>query len=120
MQIQFAGTGIRLSDGPTTMLPIPQHRRESLSPTKSLENRRAVHRAWKLHYRGITHALDNGIYQGWDLRPAQLPVRFAAIYIAFFLDGLDAAPVYETSSRRRLKRRALAAFLTRRLQDRGC
>lgn len=90
MQIQFAGSGIRLSDGPTTMLPIPQHRRESLSPEEITENRRAVHRAWKLHYRGISHALDNGIYQGWDLHPAQLPVRFAAIY-AFFLDGLNAA-----------------------------
>jgi hypothetical protein len=32
----------------------------------------------------------NAYYQGWDLHPAQLPVRYAAVY-AFFLDGLDAA-----------------------------
>jgi hypothetical protein len=29
-------------------------------------------------------------YQGWDLHPAQLPTRYAAIY-AFFLESLDAA-----------------------------
>jgi hypothetical protein len=32
----------------------------------------------------------NAYYQGWDLHPAQLPVRYAAVY-AFFLDGLGAA-----------------------------
>jgi hypothetical protein len=29
-------------------------------------------------------------YQGWDLHPAQLPTRYAAVY-AFFLEGLEAA-----------------------------
>jgi hypothetical protein len=29
----------------------------------------------------------HGYYQGWDLHPAQLPVRYAAMY-AFFLEGL--------------------------------
>jgi len=32
----------------------------------------------------------NGFYQGWDLHPAQLPTRYAAVY-SFFLGGLDAA-----------------------------
>ena len=90
MQIQFAGTGIRLADGPTTTLPIPPHRSASLSREQMGENRAAVHRAWRLHWCGISHALDNGIYQGWDLHPAQLPIRFAAVY-AFFLDGVEAA-----------------------------
>ena len=90
MQIQFAATGIRLSDGPTNILPIPPHRGSSLSSEQIAENRRAVHHAWKLHYKGVSHALDNGFYQGWDLHPAQLPARFAAVY-AFFFDGLDAA-----------------------------
>ena len=31
-----------------------------------------------------------GFYQGWDLHPGQLVVRYAASF-AFFLDGLDAA-----------------------------
>ena len=32
----------------------------------------------------------NGYYQGWDLHPAQLPTRYAAVY-AFFLVGAAAA-----------------------------
>jgi hypothetical protein len=32
----------------------------------------------------------NGFYQGWDLHPAQLPTRYAAVY-AFFLSALPAA-----------------------------
>jgi hypothetical protein len=38
----------------------------------------------------VTHSLENAYYQGWDLHPAQLPTRYAAIY-AFFLESLDAA-----------------------------
>ena len=32
----------------------------------------------------------NGFYQGWDLHPAQLPTRYAAVY-AFFLSARPAA-----------------------------
>jgi len=53
-------------------------------------SRDAVHRAWKLHFDHIRHSLVTGFYQGWDLHPAQLPTRYAAVY-AFFLEGLDAA-----------------------------
>src|SRR5262249_54208066 len=53
-------------------------------------NRRAVHQAWKLHYGHVRRALEHGIYQGWDLHPAQLPARYAAV-LSFFLEGLDAA-----------------------------
>ena len=49
-----------------------------------------VHRAWRLHVDHIRHSLVNGFYQGWDLNPAQLPTRYAAVY-SFFLDSLDAA-----------------------------
>jgi hypothetical protein len=34
--------------------------------------------------------LANGFYQGWDLHPAQLPTRYAALF-AFFLEGLESA-----------------------------
>ena len=34
--------------------------------------------------------MEHGFYQGWDLHPAQLPTRYAAVY-GFFLDGLAAA-----------------------------
>jgi hypothetical protein len=43
-----------------------------------------------LHYDHIQHSLTGGVYQGWDLHPAQLPTRYAAVY-AFFLESLDAA-----------------------------
>jgi hypothetical protein len=76
MQVALAGTGIWLSDGATNIMPVG--------------SREAVHRAWHLHAAHIRHSLINGFYQGWDLHPAQLPTRYAAVY-AFFLEGLDAA-----------------------------
>jgi citrate lyase beta subunit len=90
MLMTLAGSGIALSDGPTNILPIPPHRGDGLSEPQKLENRAVVHRAWKLHYGHIRDALYNGFYQGWDLHPAQFPVRYAAVY-SFFLEGLDAA-----------------------------
>jgi len=50
----------------------------------------AVHAAWRLSQRHIRHSLVGGFYQGWDLHPAQLPTRYAAVY-AFFLEGLEPA-----------------------------
>jgi citrate lyase beta subunit len=90
MLMTLAGSGIALSDGPTNILPIPPHRGTSLSVSQKSENRAVVHRAWKLHYQHVRDALYNGFYQGWDLHPAQLPIRYAAVY-SFFLEGLDAA-----------------------------
>ena len=93
MQVSFAGTGIWLSDGATNIMPVGPHRAADGSPLTSEqaeENRAVVHRAWKLHYDHIQHSLVGGFYQGWDLHPAQLPTRYAAVY-AFFLESLDAA-----------------------------
>ena len=93
MQVSFAGTGIWLSDGSTTVMPVPIHRAkpgESLLPGQLAANRASVHGAWKLHFDDITHSLVGGFYQGWDLHPAQLVTRYAALY-AFFLDGIGAA-----------------------------
>jgi len=94
MQVAFAGTGVWLSDGATNILPVPLHRAAEggrpLTPAQVAENRAAVHRAWKLHVEHVRHSLVNGFYQGWDLHPAQLPTRYAAVY-AFFLEGLDSA-----------------------------
>jgi citrate lyase beta subunit len=94
MQVSFAGTGIWLSDGATNIMPVAPHRFNeggpALKPEQIAENRDVVHRAWKLHYTHIQHSLENGFYQGWDLHPAQLPTRYAAVY-AFFLGSLDAA-----------------------------
>ena len=90
MQVSLAGTGVWLSDGSTTVMPVPIHRGESLSAEQRAENRASVHSAWKLHFDDITHSLVGGFYQGWDLHPAQIVTRYAALY-AFFLDGIDAA-----------------------------
>lgn len=94
MQVSFAGTGIWLSDGATNIMPVAPHRFSEggspLTPEQIAENRAVVHRAWKLHYDHIQHSLVNAFYQGWDLHPAQLPTRYAAVY-TFFLESLDAA-----------------------------
>ncbi len=93
MQVSLAGTGIWLSDGSTTVMPVPIHRAmagESITATQRSDNQRSVEAAWKLHFDDVTHSLVGGFYQGWDLHPAQLVTRYAALY-AFFLDGIDAA-----------------------------
>lgn len=93
MQVAYAGTGIFLSDGATNIMPVAPHRAGpdgALTAEQQAENRRTVHAAWKLHVEHIRHSLSHGFYQGWDLHPAQLPTRYAAVY-AFFLEGLPAA-----------------------------
>lgn len=94
MQVALAGTGIWLSDGATNILPVAPHRAATngapLTSRQLAEHRAAVHSAWKLHFDDIQHSLVNGYYQGWDLHPAQLPTRYAAVY-SFFLSGLDSA-----------------------------
>src|SRR5262249_6199713 len=76
MQVALAGTGIWLSDGATNIMPVG--------------SRDAVQQAWRLHAMHVRHSLVAGFYQGWDLHPAQLPSRYAAVY-AFFMEGLSAA-----------------------------
>ena len=92
MQLAFAGTGVRLSDGGTNVLPIPPHKGSAsdLDAAQIARNHETVIAAWRLHHDNIRRALIQGFYQGWDLHPAQLPVRYAATY-AFFLEGLEAA-----------------------------
>jgi hypothetical protein len=92
MQVALAGTGVWLSDGSTTVMPVPIHRRAAdgpaLSARQTAENRSSVHNAWRMHYEDVRHSLESGFYQGWDLHPAQLVSRYAAVY-AFFLSGLE-------------------------------
>ncbi|MGH9683373.1 MAG: DUF6986 family protein [Candidatus Acidiferrales bacterium] len=94
MQVALAGTGVWLSDGATNILPVAPYRAQGngnpLTPRQAADNGSAVHRAWKLHFDHVRHSLENGYYQGWDLHPAQLPTRYAAVY-SFFLRSLDAA-----------------------------
>ena len=93
MQVALAGSGIRLSDGATNIIPVGSHRPidgQPLIKTQVDENRKVVYEAWKLNYNDIRHSLKHGFYQGWDLHPSQLSVRYAAVY-SFFLEGLEAA-----------------------------
>ncbi len=90
MILAFAGTGVFLSDGATNVMPVAAHRGENPTAAQLAENRASVHAAWQLSYRSIRHSLEGGFYQGWDLHPAQLPVRYAACY-AFFLEGFQPA-----------------------------
>ncbi len=94
MQVSLAGTGVRLSDGATNILPVAPHRQLPDAPPLTADQRaanmHAVHAAWGLHYRHVRHSLEGAFYQGWDLHPGQLPTRYAAVY-AFFLEALDTA-----------------------------
>ncbi|MBA2258715.1 MAG: phosphoenolpyruvate kinase [Acidobacteria bacterium] len=93
MQVALAQTGVRLSDGATNIMPVAPHRATAgrqLTTDQRRTNAEAVHRAWKTHFDDVRHSLVNGYYQGWDLHPAQLPTRYAAVY-SFFLSALPAA-----------------------------
>jgi citrate lyase beta subunit len=110
MQAAAAGTGVRLSDGSTNVLPVGDVA--------------AVRAGWRVHLDLVRRSLERGYYQGWDLHPTQLPTRYAATY-AFYRDSLEAAA---DRLRRYLSRaggsvadepataRALADFLLRALE----
>ncbi|MFI7100672.1 DUF6986 family protein [Streptomyces sp. NPDC050161] len=76
MQVAAAGTGVRLSDGSTNVLPVG-------ATTQ-------VHDAWRLHHGLVRRSLARAYYQGWDMHPAHLPTRYAAVY-AFYREGLEQA-----------------------------
>jgi len=76
LQVAAAGTGVRLSDGSSNVLPVG-------SPDE-------LRAAWRTHARLVRRSLERGFYQGWDLHPAQLASRYAATY-GFFLAGLAVA-----------------------------
>jgi citrate lyase beta subunit len=89
-KVALGGTGIFLSDGATNVMPVAPNRGEKLSKEKLKENTESVHNAWRIGYSHTMHSLINGFYQGWDLNPAQLPMRYAATY-NFFLSSYDDA-----------------------------
>ena len=77
LQVSLAGTGVWISDGATNVMPVG-------------DDPRVVRAAMKLHFDHIRHSLAHAYYQGWDLHPAQLVTRYAAVF-SFFMEGLDAA-----------------------------
>ena len=89
-KVALGGTGIFLSDGATNVMPVAPHRGDDLTAKQLKENRQSVHNAWRIGYNHTMHSLINGFYQGWDLNPAQLPMRYAATY-NFFLSSITDA-----------------------------
>jgi citrate lyase beta subunit len=89
-KVALGGTGIFLSDGATNVMPVAPYRGEKLTKEQLKENTTSVHNAWRIGYSHTMHSLINGFYQGWDLNPAQLPMRYAATY-NFFLSSYDDA-----------------------------
>ncbi len=88
MQIALSPLNITLSDSVTTETPIAVHKGENLTPNQLIENKRAVEKAWRAHFNNVTNSLINGFYQSWDLHPAQLVARYAAVY-SFFLESKE-------------------------------
>lgn len=76
MQVAAAGTGVRVCDGSTNVLPV--------GPAEQ------VHDAWRLHYGLTRRALARAYYQGWDMHPGHLPTRYAAVF-AFYREGFEQA-----------------------------
>ncbi|KHK97640.1 aldolase [Microbacterium mangrovi] len=76
MQLAAAGTGIRISDGSTNILPVGERAEE----------------AWALHARLVRRSLERGVYQGWDMHAHNLATRYLATY-AFYREGYPASAV---------------------------
>jgi uncharacterized protein DUF6986 len=76
MMLAAAGAGVSTSDGSTNVLPVG-----------SADQVRA---GWALHFRLVGRSLQRGLYQGWDLHPAQLPTRYLATFL-FYRTGLAPA-----------------------------
>ena len=89
-KVALGGTGIFLSDGATNVMPVAPHRDGKLTGKQVKENNESVHNAWLIGYKHSMHSLVNGFYQGWDLNPAQLPMRYAATYNFFLSSMADA------------------------------
>jgi len=90
MKLALGATGIWLSDGATNVMPIGPHRGDELTPEQEEENQRVVHNSWKKAFNHTRYSLFKGLYQGWDLHPAQFPMRYAAVY-SFFLESYEEA-----------------------------
>jgi citrate lyase beta subunit len=67
LQVSLAGTGVWISDGSSNVVPA----------SDATEDVRA---AWRVHADHVRHSLSGGFYQGWDLHPAHLASRYAAVY----------------------------------------
>jgi citrate lyase beta subunit len=73
VRMQMLATGKTVVDGPTKMLPVGDN------PAAG----------WTKHREDILRSLSEGVYQGWDIHPAQLISRYATL-IEFYMEQLPA------------------------------
>jgi citrate lyase beta subunit len=90
LQVALAGTGVSISDGSSNVVPASDRTDD-------------VHAAWRVHADHVRHSLRHGFYQGWDLHPAHLVSRYAAVF-GWLLPHLD-----DAASRVRAWRRGVEA-----------
>ena len=98
---------IAISDGATTQLPVG--------------SREDVARGWRLHADNIRNATRLGIWQGWDLHPAQLPARWAAVFSTFLTERDELAKRlanFVSAGARRIPRRCFVRRPGDRSHDR--
>ena len=89
LQVALAGTGVWVSDGSSNVVPATDRTED-------------VHAAWRVHADHVRHSLRHGFYQGWDLHPAHLVSRYAAVY-GWLLPHLDDAASRVRAWRRRVE-----------------
>ena len=75
MQVAAAGTGVRLSDGSTNMLPVG--------------DRAAVHSAWALHARLVRRSLQRGFYRALWAAPGQASLGALTVMTVGFRERCD-------------------------------
>lgn len=64
--MQVSDLGIPVCDGVTNLIPAG--------------GQETVRTAWKAHGADVRHTLLAGVYQGWDIHPAQLVSRYATLF----------------------------------------
>ena len=120
LQLALSGTGVTIADGPTTLLPVGPYR-EPRNDSERAANREAVFRAWARTADDVRRAYRDGIVQGWDLHPAQLPARYGALFAALREEiAAGGGPASQASSTRRRRPRGWEPSSTTRPRPEGC
>ena len=79
MVLSLSGTGVRVVDGATNVMPVEPHRGAGLTAEQRAENREAVVAALSVMTRHWLHSTRMGVHQGWDLHPGQVMWRHALV-----------------------------------------
>jgi citrate lyase beta subunit len=83
-----ARVGLEVSDGTFLEIPVGPHREAEPGSLEDRENREVVARALHHHALRVREQLAEGFAQGWDLHPAQIVSRRAAVLMTY-VEGRD-------------------------------